>query len=73
MKENNLFLKCLTNGIVTHIINVVRNKTVIFRKDVDYMESGPSSRRQNYLCTALLFGQSNIKIKYNRTFIRIHR
>lgn len=25
MKENNLFLKCLTNGIVTHIINVVRN------------------------------------------------
>ena len=72
---NNLFLKCLTNGNVTHIINVVRNTvyTVIKRKDVDYMESGPSSRRQNIHHTALVFGQSNMKIKYNRTSVRIHR
>ena len=42
-------------------------------KDVDYMESGPSSRRQNIYHTALLLGQSNMKIKYNRTSVRIHR
>lgn len=72
---NNLFLKCLTNGNVTHIINLVRNtvSTVIKRKDVDYMESGPSSRRQNIFTTALLFGLRNTKIKYNRTSVRIHR